>query len=453
MAVGKEDRGPLWVDGQFTVRLRGPGPEPGRIVRIRRPFALIGQIPGADIRIDDPSVDGRHALLLLDRRGVFGVDLLSRSGTRFAGADVASAWLGPGDILEIAGRRVELLQIRIDGSPVDPPLSDDDPLGDSPGLVGLTLEPLDSPGPPWMLGSALAFVGRGNACAIRIENASASMTHCALLRGASAAYVIDLLGRRTLVNDRAVEGASALLDGDVLTIGQARFAVKLEPLANQHFPAVATGQSSSPPPLGVGPGVRGVASPTAWDEDLIVRHWTGHDPHPGPLPEGEGGRGMVLARSVDQGSCQVVGLDPRGAMVAMLLEAVGSGRDSSSVEVLDVLRQFQADTATLLEAQIDRIEAMNREIASLREEVRGHLGPPPEPAEPFRLDLIPPPIAPSGEPASWLLDRLNTLETESRSTWKDLLGRITSTVSPKNSAQPAQSLATTRPEADREGRS
>jgi hypothetical protein len=151
---------------------------------------------------------------------------------------------------------------------------------------------------------------------------------------------------------------------------------------------------------------------------------------------------------------RVVGIvDPRGAIVAMLLEAVGAGRDASSSEILDVLRQFQADTATLFEAQIERIEVMNREIASLREEIRGHLGPPPEPAEPLRLDLIPPPIAPSAAPASWLLDRLNTLETESRSTWKDLLGRITSTVSPKNPAQSPQSLATTRPEPGRDPRS
>jgi pSer/pThr/pTyr-binding forkhead associated (FHA) protein len=434
MAVGKDkaDRSSLWVDGQFTVRLRAPGPEPGRIVRIRRPFALIGQIPGADIRIDDPSVDDRHALLLLDRRGIFGVDLLSRTGTRFAGAEVASAWLGAGDILEIAGRRVELLRLLIDGSPVEAPLSDDDPLGDSPGLVGLTLEPLDSPGPPWMLGSALAFVGRGDACAIRIENASASMTHCALLRMGSSAYVIDLLGRRTMINDQAVEGASALFDGDVLTVGQARFGVKVE-----------TPQSASPLPLGEGPGVRGVALPVAPDEGSLVDHSTCHDPHPGPLPGGEGGRGTSLATR-EEG--RVVGLDLRRAMVAMLLEAVGSGRDSSNAEVLDVLRQFQADTATLFEAQFERIEAMNREIAMLREEVRGHLGPPPEPAEPFRLDLIPPPVAPVGEPASWLLDRLNTLETESRSTWKDLLGRIASTVSPRS---PAQSLVSTRPDDDR----
>ena len=46
------------------------------------------------------------------------------------------------------------------------------------------------------------------------------------------------------------------------------------------------------------------------------------------------------------------------------------------------------------------------------------------PAAPLRIDLKPaPPQATTDESASWLLDRLNTLETESRSTWKDLLGR------------------------------
>jgi FHA domain len=443
MAVGKEDRGQFWVDGQFTVRLRGLGSEPGRIIRLRRPFALIGRALGADIRIDDPLVEDRHALLLLDRRGVFGVDLLSRSGTRFAGAEAASAWLGAGDILEVAGRRIELLQIKIDGSPFETTLSDDDPLGDSSGLVGLTLEPIDAPGPPWMLGSALAFVGRGEACAIRIEDESAESTHCALLRCRSSVHVINFVGHRTLVNDHPIEWGSALLDGDVLIIGNVRFSVNLEHAIDSRRLPVS---SLSP---AEGPGVRGVASVTGSNEGSLVHYPTCHDPHPGPLPGGEGARGMTLARIEDR----VVGLDPRGAMVAMLLEVVGAGRDASSSEVLDVLRQFQADTATLFEAQFARIEAMNREMASLREEIRGHLGPPPEPAEPLRLDLIPPPIAPSAAPAGWLLDRLNTLETESRSTWKDLLGRITSTVSPKNPAQSSQSLASTRPEPGRDPRS
>ena len=386
MSAGKEVRGPLWVDGRFTVRVRGPGPEPGRVVRIRRPFALVGQVPGADVRVDDPGVDGRHALLLLDRRGVFGVDLLTRTGTRFAGAACGSSWLGAGDILEVAGRRVELLQLRVDGGSIDPPLSTDDPLADADPseLAGLTLEPLDSPGPPWMLGSALAFVGRGEACAIRIENASASRTHCALLRGPSTAFVIDLLGRRTLVNERPVEGASALLDGDVLTVGRARFAVRIDPPALPMRPA-ASGPSST--------------------------------------------------------------------MLALLLKAAEPGRDSASVEILDTLRRFQADTATLLEAQIDRIEALNREIASLRDEVRGRRGPIAGPAPPFQLDLTPPTTTGSDESAAWLLDRINTLEVEGRSTWKDLLGRIASTVVPRTAPTPGRSLAPNRPEPSSDARS
>jgi pSer/pThr/pTyr-binding forkhead associated (FHA) protein len=367
MAIGKDVRGPLWVDGQLTVRVRGPGPEPGRVVHVRRPFALIGQIPGADIRIDDPAVDGRHALLILDRRGVFGVDLLTGTGTRFAGSADASAWLGPGDILEIAGRRVELLRLRVDGAPVDPPLSTDDPLAvaDPSGLVGLTLEPLDSPGPPWMLGSALAFVGRGEACAIRVENASASRTHCALLRGPSAAYAIDLLGRRTLLNGRPIGGASALLDGDVLTLGRARFAVRVD----------------------------------------------------GPRPPDAPGGPAEAAPG------------PREAMLALVPGAAGSGRAPTSLEVLDALRQFRADASTLLEGQIGRIEALDREIASLREEIRGHRGPPGPPPPPLRLDLSTP-TGPSEGSASWLLDRLDAVEAEGRSTWKDLLGRITSAGAP-----------------------
>jgi pSer/pThr/pTyr-binding forkhead associated (FHA) protein len=385
MAVGKELRGPLWVDGQFTVKVRGPGSEPARTFRVRRPFALIGQIPGADLRIDDPAVEGRHAFLILDRRGLIGVDLLSRTGTRFAGADSAWSWLGPGDILEIAGRRIEIVQLRVDGSTINPPLSSVDPFAEvhASKLASLTLEPLERPGPPWMLGSSLAFVGRGDACAIRIENASASMTHCALLRTPTHAYVIDLLGRQTLVNDQAVEGASMLLDGDILTIGQARFLVKVDTRA---------------------------------------------------LPE----------MSIPSTTSTELALNPKEALVARILNAADSTRQESNHEVIDILRQFQADTATLLEAQIERIEMLNREIASLREEVKNSRGPVIPPAPPLRLDLTPPPLATTDESASWLLDRLSTLETESRSTWKDLVGRISSTVTSRTDPNLGQSLVPTR---------
>ena len=388
MAVGNEDRGPLWVDGRFTVRVRGPGLEPGRIVRLRRPFALIGRGPEAEIRIDDPAVDDHHAFLLLDRRGVFGVDLLSRTGTRFAGAAATSARLGAGDILEVAGRRVEIIQLRVDGSVVDPPLSDDDPLAeaDASTLAALTLEPIDVPGPPWMLGSALVFVGRGEACAIRIEGASASTTHCALLRGPSTAHVIDLAGRRTLLNDRPVDGASALLDGDILTIGQARFAVRVEP------------------PRGEA-GARTIAR--------IASNFEGASGLPAELAGG-----------------------PQAALLALMLTGASREPGEPQARILEALRLFPSDAATLFEAQLDRIEALGREIATLRDEIRKHQETADPAPEPLRLNLPPRLSTDSVESAAWLLDRLHGLETESRSTWRDLIARIASSVGLRPPAGP-----------------
>jgi len=409
MAVDKEDRGQYWVDGQFTVRLRGLGSEPSRILRVRRPFALIGRAPTAEIRIDDPTVDDRHAVLILDRRGIFGVDLLSRSGTRFAGAEAASAWLGAGDILEVAGRRVEILQLRIDGSARETTLSNDDPLSDSPGLVDLSLQPMDAPAPPWQIASALAFVGRGDACAIRVDDPSVETTHCAMLRNPSSVHVLDLVGDRVRINDQPVHGSSPLLDGDILTIGEVRFAVTTR--SKELLPE---------------------------DDNIFIYNNNNNE----LIYASRENRIQELAI---HDSDRVVGLNSQGALVAMLLEALGRGRESTGSEVLEVLRQFQADTATLFEAQIGRIETMNQEISRLREEIRGHLGPPPEPAVPLQLDLVPPPVATSAAPADWLLDRLNTLETETRSSWKDLLGRITATISPKQSAQTSKSLRLTDP--------
>jgi hypothetical protein len=394
MAVGIEHRGPLWVDGQFTVKVRGPGSEPGRAFRVRRPFALIGRISGADLRIDDPAVDDRHTFLFLDRRGLLGVDLLSRTGTRFAAEEAAWSWLGPGDLVEIAGRRVEIVQLRVDGSTINPPLSNDNPFdeADASRLASLTLEPIEATGPPWMLGSALAFVGSGEACAIRIENASASTTHCALLRTPTHAYVIDLLGNRTLVNDRTVEGASMLLDGDCLTIGQARFRVRsIAPVVQE---------------------LSTFSHKTSKSTELVI--------------------------------------NPPEAMLARIVQAADPALDGSNRQILDVLRQFQSDTATLLEMQMERIEALNREIASLRAEFEKSRGPLPTPAAPLRLDLTPPPLATTDESATWLLDRLNTLETASRSTWKDLLGRITSTGNARIDTEVVRSLVPTRPGTIRE---
>ena len=69
-----------------------------------------------------------------------------------------------------------------------------------------------------------------------------------------------------------------------------------------------------------------------------------------------------------------------------------------------------------------------REIATLRDEIRKHQEAADQAPEPFRLNLPPRLSTDSVESAAWLLQRLNGLESESRSTWRDLIARIASSV-------------------------
>src|SRR4051812_21667728 len=95
---------PLWVDGEMTFRVEGEGPGADRTVRVARPCAIVGQAADADVRLEGRGVAARHAYLHLDARGVYLVDLLSRSGTRLVGTGAMAGWLRPGDGFEVDGR-------------------------------------------------------------------------------------------------------------------------------------------------------------------------------------------------------------------------------------------------------------------------------------------------------------------------------------------------------------
>src|SRR5207253_2445685 len=58
-----------------------------------QPFALIGRDPTADLSLDHPRVDGRHAYLQMIEGGVYCVDLGSQTGTRWEGGTARSGWV------------------------------------------------------------------------------------------------------------------------------------------------------------------------------------------------------------------------------------------------------------------------------------------------------------------------------------------------------------------------
>ncbi len=410
--------GPLWVSGEFWLRVCDSSGE--RIVHVRRPFGLLGRLDGADIQIDDRAVSARHVLFHVDSRGLFAMDLSSRTGTRFAVPGVPAAWLDPGDEIEVAGRVIRFLDYRVhqDRDRPEAPRHRTDLLSaEDANLARVTLHALPAREPARTLDSELVVLGRGATCGLRIEGASASRVHSAILRTRSAAYVVDLLGRGTWLNDRPVFGAAPLTDRDVLGIGVARFQVGVTPIVDLGITSRAVAPAMTP------------------GAELVLAMVGNHSPpasmnanHVTDLP--------ATANADPLNSTALVGLMMR--LIHAGQNETIRRQDEFQMNLVRMLHQMQLDNANLLSEHLKRIESINQELVRLKEEIaarfrsqpaHGHSGrngtalPPPD-VPPLRIKPSTTPTAPPEAATSWLLERVSQLEEQNRSSWRDLLGRL-----------------------------
>ena len=399
---------PLWASGRFALRVHGVGSNWQKVVEIRRPHALIGRVPGSDVQIDDRSVSARHVYLHLNSRGLFAVDLASRSGSLIGPERRSADWLRPGDSLEVAGRRIEVLDVQVDHAQTHTPNPEPgDPLSENHDqeLVGVTLYPGQGPQVPLALNSELVFLGRSAACGVHINDTSVARIQCVLVRSPHAAYILDLLGRTSWLNGRPLRDAQALKDGDILAIGSARFECQLSPPGQMPTPPPPSTSAPAPGP----PATRAPASPEA-----LTRI------EPPPLPPG-----LVPAEAQGQVLAWMMGVlqATQGEMLRRQSEFQN--------DVIDALKQIQDDNHAALDKHLETVETLNQQLSSLRDEVRRRFGPSnaptrPEPpkAPPLRINPAPPPTDSPEVTAAWLLNRVSQLDQENRSSWRDLLGRI-----------------------------
>jgi predicted component of type VI protein secretion system len=434
--------GPYWTDARFTLEVHEPGAAGPRLVPFGRPFALIGRIAHADLHFEDRDVSARHVYLHADARGLFAVDLATRTGTRFGESEAPCGWLRPGESIEIAGRLIRVASFELDGRSTAPPPCAVNLLTDAGdvALAGLTLEPVAGRGPSWALGSELAFVGRGDGCAIRLNQANVSRTHCALLRTTHAAYVIDLPGQPTLVNGQPPRGATALRDGDVLSIGQVRFVARLAGL-----PALADERPAPRDPgrdlARTGRDLARISEPT----DAVLEGLPVTDGRPFPI--------------------ELIPPESRGAVLGWMLGTLHAGQsellrrqDELQDSVVAILRHLQSDSAARLASQEDRINRLAEELRRLASQPQSlappvappvapphpHHGPPPAaypPPPPRPLRDVPP--APEIDPnrslatAAWLLDRIDKLGNDNKSNIKSFFSRLGTSIRKAEEATPA----------------
>jgi FHA domain len=387
----EETGGTHWTCGEMIFKVQAAARASDRIVHIRRPFARLGQASCADITIGTRAASDQHVYIHLDSRGVYAVDLDTRTGTRFSGTERFAGWLRQGDWLEVAGHRVELLQARFDGGVHDPPLCDTDLLADTSRttLVGVVLKPRRAPGNPWVLNSELVFSGRSAACGIPIQDRTVARTHAALLRTETAAYVINLSTQQTWIDDRPVRGASIIHDGQVLTLGSARFVVSVEP---------ATRLSAKPETVWVGQATLEAALPAP------LETISPESPHP------------ILAWMM-------------GTVPGREAKPLGQQEEFQSA-VAQLLHLIQQENAPLLAAHLDRIENFDRDLVELQRQsadARANLPAallPPPGVTPLRIARTT--LEQTGSPTSttWLLERLGRLKSQDGSAWRAFLDRL-----------------------------
>ncbi len=417
----------LWCSGGFTLRLLpvNEGQGASSLVKVDTPFALVGRGPGASVRIDDPAVSSRHAYLHLDHRGLFAVDLATRTGTRVGSDRSPSGWLQAGDRLEVAGRVLEVVALHVDhetdhdrdfvgdlpASPIpENPLDD---TGDR-RLVRLTLYPEGPPQEPLSLNSELVFVGRSSACGVPVDSPSAMRVQCVLVRGENAAHLVDLVGRGTWLNDRPVVKVAPLTDGDNLMVGSARFSCRLEPFQTQHpgLPALS---------LGIGlPATGG----TSWPTELV------------PMANSPSAWGVDSSTGPP---LHLIPAEAQGAVLGWMMGQIQGRQDEAirrqsdfQTELVRLVAEIHRDNHAVLNRHLERADAIHRELSELRDELKKRFGeqavaamPALNVPRPAQLKVTPtaPPDSPEAA-ANWLISRVNQLDQENRKGWKDLLGRL-----------------------------
>lgn len=209
--------------------VEGPGRENEAVFELRRPYLVIGRGPRAGLRLEDPSVSGRHAYMQFLRGRPFIVDLGSRLGVRWGDLKQPSGWLDGPEGVQIGSYRLrfEGFNTATDGGPNDDPMATDS----AAHLPRTSLEFLGRRVgyPAWPMDRELTLIGRSRDCKVRLSGPEVSRHHCALIRTPGGVWAIDLASRKRIhINGRPARW-SRLLPGDELIIGTHRIRLGLAP--------------------------------------------------------------------------------------------------------------------------------------------------------------------------------------------------------------------------------
>lgn len=394
----RTDETPLWVRGKLALWVEGPD-TPGHMITLNRPHAVVGRLSTCDVVVPRGAVGSRHLYLHLDRRGLFAVDLASRTGTRFPPvAETAGdptgriAWLKVGDQIEIADHKIEIVKARVkedaetDDSSLRLPRFDEarrspnseavprppmpNPLADSasnPALVSIALVPQDRSSPPSALTSELIFIGRSLACGLRVEDPNLSRVEGVLVRSEAGAFLVVFGGDRVRVDDRVVPRTVPLADGSILSIGNHSYEIRVSRHSDRPRAPVLGASSSA----FTHPASSSLATIDPHRFIADTHSFMSHD-HGSELLERRSEPVEILSAAMQSGASA-------DQLLAWLMGAVQSSQaelarrqTNFQQTIIELVQKSRVEHYELMRAQLERIEKIDEEIVALREELQKH---------------------------------------------------------------------------------
>lgn len=194
-----------------------------RIHVIRRPYAIVGRGPAADIRLDHPSVSRVHAFFQVVQGVTYCADLGSRSGVVWDDGRRGPGWLTGGRSVRVGAFDMVVLNPTAgDGSRAKGGTGESTG-GPATGLPTATLEVYrgsDIPAGSCPLDWPVTLVGRHPSCRLRFVDSTVDYFHGCVVNTPAGVWWIDLSARKnSLVNGHRARLAP-LRDGDLLELGR-----------------------------------------------------------------------------------------------------------------------------------------------------------------------------------------------------------------------------------------
>jgi hypothetical protein len=175
----------------------------------------IGRRPQNELVLDDPSVSGEHAAIVMHESDLFLEDLNSTNGTQVNGQPVRKHFLQDGDVIQLAQFRIKYRAYDSQSLVMPSVVGNGDDARRSVSITA-TVRILNGPGAgkEIVLDKALTTLGNADAQVVAIAHSN------------KGCFLVHVEGQAPLLNNQAIESMSQpIFPGDIIDLSGTRLCI------------------------------------------------------------------------------------------------------------------------------------------------------------------------------------------------------------------------------------